>query len=92
MFDILLLLPNDKYDTNLKQSLNDYFKVEYIDFENIYNKYKNILPHIKIFKSCKIHKIFVFSFQRFDIQNNIKNNIKIFFPEILNIKDYIYEI
>lgn len=72
--------------------LDDYFKVEYIDFEYICHKCKNILPHRKILKLCKLPKILVFSFQRFDIQNNIKNNIKVSFPEILNVNDYIDEI
>ena len=35
---------------------------------------------------------FYISFQRFDIQNNIKNNITVFFPKILNIKDNFDEI
>lgn len=88
MFDIQLLLSDDKDDANLKLLLDDYFQVEYIDFENIYNKYKDILPHWKIFKLCKIPQIFVLFFQKFDIQNDIKNNIKVFFLiEILNIKD-----
>ena len=72
--------------------INDYFKVEYIDFEYICHKSKNILPHSNILKLYKIPNILVFSFQRFDIQNNIKNNIKVSFPEILNVNDYIDEI
>ena len=43
MFDIILLLPDDKDATNLKQLLDNYFKVEYIDFENICNKYKKYI-------------------------------------------------
>ena len=92
MFDIPLLLPDDRDSTNLKQLLDDYFKVDYIDFEYKCQKCNNILPHRKILKLCKIPNILVFSFQRFDIQNNIKNNIKVSFPEILNVNDYINEI
>ena len=92
MFYILLLLPDKRDAANLKQLIDDYFKVEYIDFEYICHKSRNILPHRKILKLCKIPNILVFSFQRFDIQNNIKNNIKVSFPEILNVNDYIDEI
>ena len=45
MFDIPLLLPDKRDTTNLKQLLDDYFKVEYIDFEYICHKSRNILPH-----------------------------------------------
>ena len=92
MFDIPLLLPDDRDSTNLKQLLDDYFKVDYIDFEYKCQKCNNILPHRKILKLCKIPNILVFSFQRFDVQNNIENNIKVSFPEILDINDYIDEI
>ena len=43
MFDILLLLQDDKDAIKLKQLLDNYFKVEYIDFENICNKYKKYI-------------------------------------------------
>ena len=39
---------NINNNNNLIQLINVYFKVEYIDFENIFNKFKNILPHRKI--------------------------------------------
>ena len=57
MLDIPLLLPDYKEKTNLKELLDMFFKVESIDFENICNVCKNIVPHRKILKICKTPEI-----------------------------------
>ena len=57
MFDIPLLLPDKRDTTYLKLLLDDYFKIEYIDFEYICHKCINILPHRKILLLCKLPNI-----------------------------------
>lgn len=91
MLYIPLLLPDYKKTTNLKELWDISFKVESINLENIYNGCKNIVPHRKILKICKTPENLIFSFQRFDFDNNIKNEIEIIYLGMLDIREYTDE-
>ena len=91
MLDIPLLLPENENKTTLSNLLNSYFCEENVNFEERCLKCGKILPHIKKVKISKIPSILIFSLQRLDFMNNVKNNSEVFYPEEIDIQSYIDE-
>ena len=55
---------------------------------NVYRVKKN-QKYFKKVKLILLNKIIIFSIQRLDFNNNIKNNSSILFDEFINLKDFI---
>ena len=76
LLDIPLLLPNKGLRISLSSLINEYFKEEELEWSS---KCEN----------CKIlNEIVIFSLQRFDPVLSIKNNIRVSFDEVIDLKDY----
>ena len=94
--DIPLLMPintkeidPDIIKLELVNLIDNFFKEEVIQFDTRCNQCKQILPHKKSMKLCKLPKVIVFSLQRFDNKNKQKNNTLVTFPEFLDLKNYV---
>ena len=79
--DIPLLLPintkqiePDKIKLELVNLIENFFKEEVVQFDTRCSQCKQILPHKKTMKLCKLPNILIFLLQRFDIKNKQKNN------------------
>ena len=89
LLDIPLLLPNKKSSIDLSSLINEYFKEEELDWSSkCENCLKPELKHLKITKFCILNEIVIFSLQRFDPVLSIKNNIRVSFDEIIDLKEY----
>ena len=89
LLDIPLLLPNKDYKTSLSSLISDYFKEEELEWSSkCENCKKPDLKHLKIIKFCILNEIVIFSLQRFDPVLSIKNNIRVSFDEIIDLKEY----
>ena len=89
LLDIPLLLPNKNYKIDFSSLINDYFKEEELDWSTKCEKcQKPELKHSKLMKFCILNEIVIFSLQRFDPVLSIKNNIRVSFKEMIDLKDY----
>jgi ubiquitin C-terminal hydrolase len=89
LLDIPLLLPNKNYKIDFSSLINDYFKEEELDWSTKCEKcQKPELKHSKLMKFCILNEIVIFSLQRFDPVLSIKNNIRVSFKELIDLKDY----
>ena len=89
LLDIPLLLPNKDYKTSLSSLINEYFKEEELEWSSkCENCKKPDLKHLKITKCCILNEIVIFSLQRFDPVLSMKNNIRVSFDEIIDLKEY----
>ena len=89
LLDIPLLLPNNKYKIEFSSLIKEYFKEEELEWSTKCEKcQKPELKHLKIIKFCILNEICIFSLQRFDPILSIKNNIRVSFDEIIDLKDY----
>ena len=89
LLDIPLLLPNKDYKTSLSSLISDYFKEEELEWSSkCENCKKPDLKHLKITKCCILNEIVIFSLQRFDPVLSMKNNIRVSFDEIIDLKEY----
>ena len=89
LLDIPILLPNKNYKIDFSSLINDYFKEEELDWSTKCEKcQKPELKHSKLMKFCILNEIVIFSLQRFDPVLSIKNNIRVSFKEMIDLKDY----
>ena len=89
LLDIPLLLPNKNYKIDLSSLINEYFKKEVLEWSTKCEKCQTPkLKHSKIMKFCILNDIVIFSLQRFDPVLSIKNNIRVSFKELLDLKDF----
>ena len=89
LLDIPLLLPNKGLRISLSSLIKEYFKEEELEWSSkCENCKKPDLKHLKITKFCILNEIVIFSLQRFDPVLSIKNNIRVSFDEVIDLKDY----
>ena len=89
LLDIPLLLPNKKFKTDLSSLIKEYFKEEEIEWgTKCENCQKPGLKHFKKIKFSILNEIVIFSLQRFDPFLSMKNNLRVSFDEIIDLKDY----
>jgi ubiquitin C-terminal hydrolase len=89
LLDIPLLLPNKKFKIDLSSLIKEYFKEEEIEWgTKCENCQKPGLKHFKKIKFSILNEIVIFSLQRFDPFLSMKNNLRVSFDEIIDLKDY----
>ena len=89
IIDIPLLIPTNKNKIKFKELLNLYFATEFVEVTYSCEFCKK---HNKFEKKLRISMapiILIFTIQRFDYINNIKNDCKIEISETLSIDDYV---
>ena len=89
LLDIPLLLPNKAFKIDLSSLITEYFKEEEIDWSTKCEECKKPgLKHLKIMKFSILNEIVIFSLQRFDPVLSTKNDVRVFFKENIDLKDY----
>lgn len=89
ILDFPLLLRNTNSTVTLFELLDDYFDVEYIQFDTKCENCKKRREHKKEIKISRPPNILILSIQRINGRTKRKNNCVVEFSEKLNIKKYI---
>ena len=88
--DIPIYLPINNREYELISLIKDNFSSIINDWkEECFSCKKNNQKHFKKVKFAMLNEIIIFSIQRFDYINNLKNNSYIIFDEFINMKDLI---
>ena len=87
--DFPLLIPDNKFNLNIRDLLEFYFSPENIEFKIKFSKYNKKCIHSKYSKISYPPNILILSLQRFNKNTNSKNNCFIKYSENLIISYFI---